>query len=169
MGAGYPEVIQRASQMEGSSKNSVDTSTHDKANVKTDLQVCPHGKSNQDHGLMMVVPDSWEDIPDEVPPDQGPNLCETGSASRDGDIRDGGSKAAKKASFVSAGNTEKTPDYNGALEPTNTNGPPIENHGNTKNVVHDSSPISKSNEGLGASAIVVPTKLSSRKEVHGPH
>ena len=97
MGAGYPEVIQRASQMEGSSKNSVDTSTHDKANVKTDLQVCSHGKSNQDHGLMMVVPDSWEDIPDEVPPDQGPNLCETGSASRDEIIRDGGSKAAKKS------------------------------------------------------------------------
>ena len=168
MGAGYPEVIQRASQMEGSSKNSVGTSTHDKANVKTDLQVCSHGKSNQDHGLMMVVPDSWEDIPDEVPPDQGPNLCETGSASRDEIIWDGGSKATKKASFVSADNTEKTPDYKGALEPTNTDGPRIENHGNTKNVVHASSPMSISNEGLGASAIVVATKPSSRKEDNGP-
>ena len=66
------------------------------------------------------------------------------------------------ASFVSANNTETTPGCNDALEPPNKDDPPILND------VYVSSPISKANESLEATATVVATKLSSRKADKGP-
>ena len=89
----------------------------------------------------MVVPDSWVDIPDEVPPDLGPNF----SAPREEASCVDGSKGTKKASFVPTDNVEITTGCNGAFEPTNTDGPSIVTHENSINVVHASSPISKSN------------------------
>ena len=80
----------------------------------------------------MVVPDSWEDIPDQVPPDLGPNF----SAPREEAICVDGFKGAKKASFVPTDNAETTPGSNGALEPTNTDDPSIVNHENSNNVVY---------------------------------
>ena len=67
MDPGYPQVIQGASQMEGFSKNLIDSSSHNEDNVKTNLVFCQPGKSDQDNGSKVVVLDSWEDIPDEVP------------------------------------------------------------------------------------------------------
>ena len=67
MNPGYPQVIQGASQMEGFSKNLIDSSSHNEDNVKTNLVFCQPGKSDQDNRPKVVVLDSWEDIPDEVP------------------------------------------------------------------------------------------------------
>ena len=164
MGPGYTEVIQGASQMEGSSKSPVNTSTHNKGNVKTGLLVCQSGKSDQDNGPKMVVPDSWEDIPDQVPLDLGPNF----SAPREDAICVDGSKGAKKASFVPTDNAETTPGSNGALEPTNTDGPSIVNHENSNNVVYMLLALSPNLIKAWHTATVVVTKLPSRKEDKGP-
>ena len=77
MGLGYPEVLEGASQTETSSKDPVNISTHNK-DIETDLVASQPGRSDKDNGPKEKVPDSWEDIPDEVPPDIGPNF----SASR---------------------------------------------------------------------------------------
>ena len=79
---------------------------------------------------------------------------------------DGGSKATKQTSFVSTDNAETTPGCVGALEPTNTDGP-LKNHGNSKTVVRASIPISKSSDGLGATAMMVTTKPSTTLEDKG--
>ena len=75
-GAGYPEVIQGASQMKAPLKNSDDTTTHDKNNVNTNLGVNRYGKANQDHESKTKIPYCWEDIPVDITLDPAPNLCE---------------------------------------------------------------------------------------------
>ena len=55
MGAGYPEVIQGISQMEGPSKNSEDTSTYDKNNVETDLRIMDPRKRFQIAGKIFQL------------------------------------------------------------------------------------------------------------------
>ena len=58
MGPGYPEVIQGPSQMEGSSENLVDSSAHNKDNVKIDLVVCQPGKQT-----IIMSPRWWFQTP----------------------------------------------------------------------------------------------------------
>ena len=147
--------------MEGSSKNLIDSSSHNKYNVKTNLLFCQPGKSDQDNGPKVVVLDSWEDIPDEVPQIQDLIFL---LIFREETTCVDGSQGPEKASFVSTDNAETTTGSNGALEPTNTDGYSIVNHENSNNVVHASSPISKSNESLDVTATVVATKLSHRKK-----
>ena len=55
MVAGYPEVIQGTSQMEGPSKNSEDTSTYDKNNVETDLRIMDPRKRLQIAGKIFQL------------------------------------------------------------------------------------------------------------------
>ena len=145
--------------MEGFSKNLIDSSSHNEDNVKTNLVFCQPGKSDQDNRPKVVVLDSWEDIPDEVPQIQ--DLIFLLIFREETNCVDG-SQGPEKALFVFTDNAETTTGCNGALEPTN--GYSIVNHENSNNVVHASSPISKSNESLDATATVVATKLSHRKE-----
>ena len=161
MGLGYPEVLEGASQTETSSKDPVNISTHNK-DVETDLVVSQPGRSDKDNGPKEKVPDSCEDIPDEVPPDIGPNF----SASRKEATCAESSNRDKIASFVSTDNAETTPGCNDALELPNKDGPSIVHNVNSDSMVHASSPISKSNESLEATATVVATKLTSRKGDH---
>ena len=156
MGPGYSEVLEGAHQTK-SSKDPVITCTHNK-DVEIDPVASQLGKSDQDNGPETKVPDSWEDISKEVPPDTEPDSSKPSENTTcvDSTSRD------NAASFVSADNAETTPGCNDALELPNKDGPAILNN------VHASSPISKSNESLEATATVVATKLSSMKGDKGP-
>ena len=157
LGAGFPEVFGGASQIESSSKDSVNTCTPIK-DVKID-QVAPQiGRSDQDNGPETETPEPWEELHDEVPPETEPdasrpleNTTWVDSSNRD-----------NTASFVSADNAETTPGCNDALELPNKDDPSILND------AYASSPISKANESLEATATVVAAKLSSGKADKGP-
>ena len=109
-----------------------------------------------------MVPNSWEDNPDKVPPDKGPNF----SSPWEEATCAGGSYRNKIDSFID--NAETTPGCNDALELPNKDGLSIVNNVNSDSVVYASSPISKFNESLEATATVLTTKLTSRKGDKGP-
>ena len=157
MGPGYPEVIRGASQIGSFSNDSDHSCTHNK-DKKIDQVASQIEKSNQDNGPETTVPESWEELQNELPPVTGPvssrPLEETTCVD--------GSNRNNAASFISAKNAETTLGCNDALEPSNKDDPPILKD------VYVSSPISKANESLEATATVVATKLSSRKADKGP-
>ena len=62
MGPGYPEIVQRTSQMESYLRIIADPA---------DFQT---GRSTQDEWSRRLVPSSWVDIPDELPPDPRPTF-----------------------------------------------------------------------------------------------
>ena len=120
MGPGYPKVLEGASQTETSSKTPVNISTHNK-DVETDLVDSQPGKYDQDNGPKEMVPNPWEDIPDEVPPDIGPNF----SAPREETTCTDSSNRDKIACFVSTNNAKTTPSCNDTLELPNKDGPSV--------------------------------------------
>ena len=67
VGTGYPESLGKASQIESSSQDSVNTCTHNK-DVNIDQVASQIGKSDQDNGLETEGPESWEELHDEVAP-----------------------------------------------------------------------------------------------------
>ena len=67
VGTGYPESLGKASQIESSSQDSVNTCTHNK-DVNIDQVASQIGKSDQDNGLEREGPESWEELHDEVAP-----------------------------------------------------------------------------------------------------
>ena len=75
----------------------------------------------------IMVPNSWEDNPDEVPPDKGPNFPSPREEATCADS----SNRNKRASFVSTDNAETTPGCNDALELPNKDGPSIVNNVNS--------------------------------------
>ena len=157
MGSGYPEVIGGESRIEPSSIDSANSSTHNKG-TKTD-QVAPQiMRPDQDNGPETAVPESWEELQNEIPSVTGP----VSSKPLEKITRVSGSNRHNAASFVSDNNAETTPGCNDALEPPNRDDLPKLNDG------YVSSPISKGNERLEATATVLATKLSSRTADNGP-
>ena len=157
MGPDYTEVIGGESQIEPSSNDSANSSTHNKG-TKIDQAAPQTIKPDQENGPETEVPYSWEELQNEVPPATEPVSCKplekityVESSNHD-----------NAASFVSANNAVTTPGCNDALGLPNKADPP------SLNDIYVSSPISKVNESLEATATVVAAKLSSRKADKGP-
>ena len=74
MGLGYPEVIRGASQT-GSSSNDSDNSCTHSQDTKIDQVASQIEKSDQDNGPETTVPDSWEELQNELPPVTRPVSC----------------------------------------------------------------------------------------------
>ena len=157
----YPAVPQGAPQFESSSRKPAITSTHDETIVT--LVVRQTGRSPQDNGSKVMTPISWEKIPDELPPDQGPNSSDWGETDCAGR-----SNFAYGASLVSADNAETLSGCNGDLDQTDTVSPRTTNHAGVEENIHPSRPNPISNEGLKATTKIVTTKPLFRKEDRGP-
>ena len=137
MGRDYTEVIGGESQIEPSSNDSANSSTHNKG-TKIDQAAPQTIKPDQENGLETEVPYSWEELQNEVPPATEPVSCKplekityVKSSNHD-----------NAASFVSANNAVTTPGCNDALGLPNKVDPP------SLNDIYVSSPISRVNESL---------------------
>ena len=157
MGPGYPEVIGGASQIEPSSNDSANSCTHNK-DAKIDQVASQIEKSDQDNQPETAVPESWEELQNDVPPVTGPVSYRPLERTTCVDS----SNRKNAASFVSANDPKTTPGCNDALEPPHKDDPQILND------IYVSRPISKANESFEATATVVATKLPSRTADKGP-
>ena len=157
MGPGYPEVIGGASQIEPSSNDSANSCTHNK-DAKINQVASQIEKSDQDNQPETAVPESWEELQNDVPPVTGPVSYRPLERTTCVDS----SNRKNAASLVSANDPKTTSGCNDALEPPHKDDPQILND------IYVSRPISKANESLEATATLVATKLPSRTADKGP-
>ena len=183
MGPGYPEVIGGASQIESFSNDSVNSCTHKDA--KIDQVASQIEKSDQDNGPETAVPESWEELENEVLPVTGPDgdeICKKlgqmaweeipnkdtptpgKSVTVSGGETDcpGSSRPAEVTPAVSTNNAETSEGHTGGLGHTSTVDPP------TQEATQISSPNPDPDKALEATVKTVDTKTQFRKEDVGP-
>ena len=157
VGSGFSELMGGESQIESSSNDSVNSNTHSKG-TKTDQVASQPMKSNQDNGPETAVPESWEELQNEMPHATG----SVSSEPLERTICADGPNRNNVALCISADNAETTQDCNDALEPPNRKVIPKLNDESV------SRPSFKGNESSEATAMVLATKLSSRTTDKGP-
>ena len=159
MGPGYRGVMIGPPITESSSEKHVNINTQNEVS-ETNLIASRLEKSNHGIGPATPGPIEWGDDHAEMPSNTGPCSSDLQEKATCVD----GSKRNTAASLIPADNAGTISGCSDALAPPNKECPSVFPNGE----VHASSPVSKSNESLSATATVVATKLSSRKGDKGP-
>ena len=184
VGPGYPEVIRGTPQTESSSNDSGNSRTHNK-DAKIDQVASQTEKSDQENGPETAVPESWEELQNEVPPVTGPDGNEmhkklgqmaweetpnkdtstpekSVTVSKGETNCPGSSRPAEGTPAVSTNNAETSEGHTGGLHHASTADPP------TQESTHVSCPNPDPDKALEATAKTVDTKTQFRKEDVGP-